>query len=129
MPRGQVKWFDPKKGYGFLFGPDGHDVFVHYSHIQADGFRALKNGEWVDYELVEGDKGYQAREVCSCGMYSEPGSPPPDEAAPAEAPAEAADEATPAADQPDRARRERPGHAEAEGAPPFPSRGYEGIDD
>lgn len=60
---GQVKWFDPRKGYGFLVGPEGQDVFVHYSHIQCDGFRTLKDGEWVDYELTEGDKGYQAREV------------------------------------------------------------------
>ena len=63
MPQGQVKWFDPKKGYGFIIGPEGQDVFVHYSHIQAEGFRALKDGEWVDYELVKGDKGWQAREV------------------------------------------------------------------
>lgn len=64
MPtRGQVKWFDPKKGYGFIIGPDGQDVFVHYSHIEADGFRLLKDGEEVDYDLVEGDKGFQARAV------------------------------------------------------------------
>jgi CspA family cold shock protein len=61
--RGAVKWFDPKKGYGFIIGPDGQDVFVHYSQIRADGFRLLKDGEEVDYELVEGDKGFQAREV------------------------------------------------------------------
>jgi len=61
--RGQVKWFDPKKGYGFIIGPDGQDVFVHYSHIEQDGFRLLKDGEEVDYELVEGDKGWQARQV------------------------------------------------------------------
>lgn len=64
MPtRGRVKWFDPKKGYGFIVGPDGQDVFVHYSHIKAEGFRLLKDGEWVDYELLEGDKGWQARDV------------------------------------------------------------------
>lgn len=61
--RGQVKWFDPKKGYGFIVGPEGQDVFVHYSHIEADGFRLLKDGETVDYELLEGDKGWQARSV------------------------------------------------------------------
>lgn len=61
--RGQVKWFDPKKGYGFIIGPEGQDVFVHYTHIQSDGFRLLKDGEWVDYDLTEGDKGWQAREV------------------------------------------------------------------
>lgn len=61
--RGQVKWFDPKKGYGFIVGPDGQDVFVHYSHIDQEGFRLLKDGEQVDYELIESDKGFQAREV------------------------------------------------------------------
>ena len=49
MPRGQVKWFDPKKGYGFIFGPEGQDVFVHYSHIQADGFRALASGSIMNW--------------------------------------------------------------------------------
>jgi CspA family cold shock protein len=61
--RGRVKWFDPKKGYGFIIGPEGQDVFVHYSQIQADGFRTLKDGEWVHYELTRGEKGYQARQV------------------------------------------------------------------
>ena len=65
--RGQVKWFDPKKGYGFIVGPDGQDVFVHYSHIQQDGFRLLKDGEEVDYELVESEKGWQARSVQRSG--------------------------------------------------------------
>ncbi len=61
--RGQVKWFDPKKGYGFIVGPQGEDVFVHYTQIQGDGFRSLKDGEEVDYELTVGEKGHQAREV------------------------------------------------------------------
>lgn len=61
--RGQVKWFDPKKGFGFIVGPEEQDVFVHYSQIEGDGFRSLKDGEEVDYELVEGDKGWQARGV------------------------------------------------------------------
>jgi CspA family cold shock protein len=60
---GQVKWFDPKKGYGFITGPQGQDVFVHYSQIQGDGFRSLKDGEDVQYDLIEGDKGWQARTV------------------------------------------------------------------
>lgn len=63
LTRGQVKWFDPKKGYGFILGPDGQDVFVHYSQIQGDGFRSLKDGEDVEYELVQGEKGWQARTV------------------------------------------------------------------
>lgn len=61
--QGQVKWFDPKKGYGFIVGPEGKDVFVHFSQIQGDGFRSLRDGEDVEYELVEGDKGLQARDV------------------------------------------------------------------
>ena len=63
MPKGKVKWFDPKKGYGFIIGDEGQDVFVHYTSILGDGFRALKDGEVVDYELVKGEKGYQARNV------------------------------------------------------------------
>jgi len=65
--KGIVKWFDPKKGYGFIVGPEGQDVFVHYSQIQGDGFRSLKDGGEVEYELTEGDKGYQAREVHRVG--------------------------------------------------------------
>ena len=63
MPIGKVKWFDPKKGYGFIVGEQGQDVFVHYTSIAGDGFRVLKDGETVDYELTKGDKGYQARNV------------------------------------------------------------------
>ncbi len=63
MPTGKVKWFDPKKGYGFIIGEEGQDVFVHYTSIEGEGFRALKDGEWVDYEVVEGDKGYLAQKV------------------------------------------------------------------
>ncbi len=63
MPSGKVKWFDPKKGYGFIIGEEGQDVFVHYTSIEGEGFRALKDGETVDYEVVQGDKGYQARHV------------------------------------------------------------------
>ena len=63
MARGVVKWFDPKKGYGFIIGDEGQDVFVHYTSIVGKGFRALKDGETVDYELVSGDKGFQARNV------------------------------------------------------------------
>ncbi len=61
--RGQVKWFDPKKGYGFIVGPEGQDVFVHFSQIQGEGFRSLRDGEDVDYELIQGDKGWQAQLV------------------------------------------------------------------
>lgn len=60
---GRVKWFDPKKGFGFIIGPAGQDVFVHYSQIIGDGFRSLKDGEAVEYELIQSDKGWQARQV------------------------------------------------------------------
>lgn len=61
--QGQVKWFDPRKGYGFIVGPEGQDVFVHFSQIKSDGFRTLVDGEDVEYELIEGDKGMQAQDV------------------------------------------------------------------
>ena len=60
---GRVKWFDPKKGFGFIVGPGGQDVFVHYSQIGGDGFKSLADDEPVEYDLIEGDKGWQAREV------------------------------------------------------------------
>jgi len=52
---GEVKWFDPKKGFGFIVGPEGQDVFVHFSKIQGDGFRVLRDGSPVTYdaEFVE----------------------------------------------------------------------------
>jgi len=64
MDVGTVKWFDSKKGFGFIEGKqEGRDIFVHYSNIEGDGFRSLKNGESVEYELVESEKGLQARHV------------------------------------------------------------------
>ena len=63
MPIGKVKWFDSKKGYGFIVGDEGLDVFVHYTSILGEGFRVLKDGETVGYELIKGDKGLQARNV------------------------------------------------------------------
>ncbi len=75
MPTGQVKWFDPKKGYGFIIGTEGQDVFVHYSAIVADGFRYLKDGETVEYELVQGDKGDQAKNVVRSDPPTAPDAP------------------------------------------------------
>lgn len=63
MPNGTVKWFDSKKGFGFIVNPDGKDVFVHFSCIEGDGFRSLKDGEQVEYEQVQGDKGLLAKAV------------------------------------------------------------------
>ena len=63
MPSGKVKWFDPKKGYGFIIGDEGQDVFVHYTSIAGEGFRVLKDGDTVNYDLVIGEKGHQAQNV------------------------------------------------------------------
>ena len=63
MPTGTVKWFDTKKGFGFIIGPQGQDVFVHFSSIEGDGFRSLKDGETVDYDIAEGAKGFSATRV------------------------------------------------------------------
>jgi len=63
MPIGNVKWFDSKKGYGFIINPDGKDVFVHFTSIEGDGFRSLKDGERVDYEQIQGEKGLLAQHV------------------------------------------------------------------
>jgi len=71
MATGKVKWFDPKKGYGFILGDNDQDVFVHYTSIQGDGFRALKDGETVEYELVESDKGLQAKNVSHASDVSD----------------------------------------------------------
>ena len=63
MATGTVKWFDVKKGFGFILNPDGKDVFVHFSSIEGDGFRVLKDGEKVEYEEVDTGKGLAARHV------------------------------------------------------------------
>lgn len=64
MPKGTVKWFSEKKGWGFLTDPNVHgDIFVHYSEIQGDGFRTLAEGDEVDYELFNDTKGSKARKV------------------------------------------------------------------
>jgi CspA family cold shock protein len=64
MAHGVVKWFDARKGFGFISGlQGGQDIFVHYSAIEGDGFRSLREGEEVDFELADSDKGPQAQHV------------------------------------------------------------------
>jgi cold shock protein len=63
MANGTVKWFSPKKGYGFITMEDGQEVFVHYSAIDGSGFRSLEQGERVEFEVAQGPKGLQASNV------------------------------------------------------------------
>lgn len=63
MPQGTVKWFNDQKGYGFIAMEDGDDVFVHQASIEMEGFRSLSEGDNVEFELVDGDKGPSAANV------------------------------------------------------------------
>ena len=63
MATGRVKWFNERKGYGFISRDDGEDVFVHYSEIQGDGFRTLYEEQEVTFEVTQGNKGLQATNV------------------------------------------------------------------
>ena len=60
METGTVKWFNDAKGYGFISRQNGEDVFVHFSAIQAGGFRSLQEGQQVQFDVVKGPKGWQA---------------------------------------------------------------------
>ena len=63
MEQGTVKWFNDAKGYGFISRENGEDVFVHFSAIQSNGFRSLKEGQPVSFNVVKGPKGWQAENV------------------------------------------------------------------
>ena len=63
MAQGRVKWFNDAKGYGFITQDGGEDVFVHYSAIQAQGFKTLSGGDLVEFEVTRGPKGLQAANV------------------------------------------------------------------
>ncbi len=63
MATGTVKWFNAEKGYGFISQPGAPDVFVHFSAIQASGYRSLDEGQQVEFEVVQGNKGLQATNV------------------------------------------------------------------
>ena len=60
---GTVKWFNEAKGFGFIERPGGSDVFIHYSAIRGEGFRSLSEGQEVEFEVVQGQKGPQAQDV------------------------------------------------------------------
>jgi len=63
MEKGKVKWFSTSKGYGFITKETGEDIFVHYSGIDGDGFRSLREGDTVEFEVEDTDKGPQAANV------------------------------------------------------------------
>jgi CspA family cold shock protein len=63
MAKGQVKWFDQKKGFGFITPEDGDDLFVHFSAIDGEGFKTLDEGDEVEFEISQGKKGLQATNV------------------------------------------------------------------
>jgi CspA family cold shock protein len=63
MKKGTVKWFNAKKGFGFITDEEGNDVFVHFSALNMEGFKALEEGQEVEFEIVNGEKGPQAANV------------------------------------------------------------------
>jgi CspA family cold shock protein len=67
MAKGRVKWFNEKKGFGFISRDDGNDVFVHFSAIKRDGFKSLYEGDEVEFEVSQGPKGLQATNVVVLG--------------------------------------------------------------
>jgi CspA family cold shock protein len=63
MSEGTVKWFNQRKGYGFISTTDGRDIFVHYSNISGEGFKTLAEGDQVSFDIVDGEKGPRAENV------------------------------------------------------------------
>lgn len=63
MNKGTVKWFNAEKGFGFITGEDGNDVFAHFSQINSEGYKSLEEGQKVSYEVVKGPKGPQAENI------------------------------------------------------------------
>ena len=78
MPKGTVKWFNNAKGFGFILPDDGgDDLFAHYSSIVMDGYRTLKAGQAVSFDIEEGDKGRHAKNITSANTESTPEKPSP----------------------------------------------------
>jgi len=82
--KGKVKWFNNAKGYGFIGREDGPDVFVHYSSIQLDGYKTLKEGDDVEFDIVQGQKGAQADAVVRLRDAAPAPTAPPTPEIPAE---------------------------------------------
>ena len=76
MSEGTVKWFNPAKGYGFIASSDGREVFVHYSNISSEGFKALAEGDSVRFDVVDGEKGLRAENVVQCSRSDADGQTP-----------------------------------------------------
>lgn len=73
MPTGTVKWFNNAKGYGFILADEGgEDLFAHYSAIQMEGYKTLKAGQLVSFEITKGDKGLHAVNITSAAVDAEP---------------------------------------------------------
>ncbi len=66
--KGEIKWFNNAKGYGFVGHDNGPDVFVHYSSIQSDGYKSLNAGDKVEFDIIQGEKGPQADQVSRLAM-------------------------------------------------------------
>ena len=79
MSQGKVKWFNARKGYGFIAGEDGQDIFVHYASISSEGYKTLNEGQDVSYDVVKGEKGLRAENVVPVSSGNEKA---PDEKAP-----------------------------------------------
>jgi CspA family cold shock protein len=67
MSGGQVRWFNEQKGFGFISQDNGEDLFVHFSSIKQDGFKVLREGDQVEFEVAQGKKGLQAIDIVKCG--------------------------------------------------------------
>ncbi|MFP3902983.1 MAG: cold-shock protein [Armatimonadota bacterium] len=75
MPTGTIKWFNDSKGYGFIEREDGEDVFVHYSAISGEGYRTLNEGDTVEFDVEEDEKGPRAENVVVTGQAEDTQEP------------------------------------------------------